>query len=226
MGWFGKKKPETVTHTQTFELKGPTRLVRDDVLTIMDDALATASGTEVMHAIDPGRIITFADGGPPIWSVGVTEVRDYTLFLTYGFSHILSPEPDREGIAYEFSIAIPKRCQSMPWAVALLRHLSRYQLGSGNELMVGDVMPCNAPITCVPFPVEHHAAMPPTQLDSIVIVSDPVLGQIPTPHGTIEVRRIVGVPEAYLHEIGPQPPPQRSAMLRVANPQLLTDIGA
>src|SRR5690349_8308694 len=150
MGWFGKKKPETVTVTQTVTLKGPARPVRDDVVTAFDNALASLRGSEVMHAIDPTRLATFKDGGPPVWSVATTTVGDVSYFLTYGFSHTLSPEPGREGVAYEFSIAV--RGQSHPWAVALLRHLSRYQLASGNELMAGDVMPCHAPITCIPFP--------------------------------------------------------------------------
>ncbi len=227
MGWFGKKKPETVTHTQTFTLKGPARPVRDDVLTIMDTALAAVGKTQVMHAIDPGRLVPFAEGGPPVWSVGVVEVagrQPYTLFLTYGFSHALSPEASRQGINYEFSLAVPTDRPSQPWAVALLRHLCRYQLSSGNELMSGDVMPCHAPITYIPFPPQHHAMMPATHLDSVVVVPDPKLPQIATPYGPIEVRRIVGCTMADLNQVGPLPPAQRGPALAQRDPDLLTAI--
>jgi len=224
MGWFGKKKPETVTHTQTFELKGPARPVRMEVVESIDQALIAIGKTEVLHAIDPGRVVTFKDGGPPVWSVATTEVDahvPYTLFVTYGYSHVLSPEPEREGRNFEFSIAVAKS-PTHPWAVALLRHLCRYQLSSGNELMVGDVMPLHAPITCIPFPPQHHAAMPQTDLDSIVVVDDPVLGVINTAHGPIKVRRIVGATMDELRVIGPKPPAQRTAIVGETNRDFIT----
>jgi len=224
MGWFSKKKPETVTYSQSFEIKNPPREVRMDVVEAVDNALTRVGRTEVMHAIDPARVVNFRDGGPPVWSVALTEVAaqlPYTLFITYGFSNTLSPEPGREGVNYEFSLAVANS-PTQPWAVALLRHLCRYQLTSGNELMVGDVMPCHAPITCIPFPPQHHAMMPQTPLDSIVVVNDPVLRVIQTPNGPINVRRIVGVTMNDLQVIGPQPVAQRESVLAEINPEFLT----
>ena len=228
MGWwpFGKKSAETRTVTQSFTLDGPTRAVRDDVLTAMDDALG-ALGTEVMHAMDPVRIKTFAQGGPPVWSVGLTSVerpRPYTLFLTYGFSHQLSPEPDRAHISHELSLAVPKECPIDPWTVALLRHLARYVLTSGKELRVGDVMPCHAPLTRVPFPPAIHPRMLTTSLDSVVVVPDPVLPSIATAHGPIEVRRIVGIDTQELNRLGPMRPATRAAARAQVDPLFLTDI--
>lgn len=225
MGWFGKKKPETVTHTQTFELRNPPREVRMDVVEEIDRTLARVGRTEVMHAIDAGRIVSFRDGGPPVWSVALTEVAahvPYTLLVTYGFSGVLSPEPERQGLNYELSLAVGHESPVHPWAVALLRHLCRYQLTSGNELMVGDVMPCHAPITCIPFPPEHHAAMPPTNADSLVVVNDPVLGTIATPHGVIAVRRIVGITAHELRVIGPEPAAHRESIYGETNPDFIT----
>jgi len=133
MGWFSRKKPtgESVTVTETFELRGEPRAVRNDVVELIDGALGRVGTSEVLHAIDPGRIVNFAEGGPAVWSVGVVEVaaeRPYTLFVTYGFSHELSPDRERERIHHELSIAVPADCQTQPWAVALLRHLARYVL--------------------------------------------------------------------------------------------------
>jgi hypothetical protein len=110
------------------------------------------------------------------------------------------------------------------WAVALLRHLARYVLSSGNELMVGDVMPCHAPITRIPFAPEHQASMPNTTVDSIVVTRDPVIPRIETRQGPIEVRRIVGVEMHELQRLGPMPPTERAAARAAADPLLLTTI--
>jgi suppressor of fused len=199
-----------------------------DVVEVLDGALGRLGSSEVMHAIDPGRIVGFADGGPPVWSVGVVEVEaetPFSLFVTYGLSHVLSPEAGREGIGYELSLAVPARCPTQPWAVALLRHLSRYVLSSGNELMAGDVMPCHAPLTYLPFPPAHHASMPATELDSLVIALDPQLGQLETAHGPLDVRRIVGITSDELHRLGPLPANLRAAARAEVDPALLTDLG-
>ena len=145
-----------------------------------------------MHAIDGGRIASFTDGGPPVWSVAIVPVpgpKPYTLLLTYGFSQAVCPDALYAGKTYEFSIAVPANCEHHPWAVAALRQLARYQLTSGAELMVGDVMPCQAPITHFPFPPHLRGQLPTTSVDSLVVTSDPVLGTIATSAGPIEVRR-------------------------------------
>lgn len=211
--------------TQSFELRGEPRPVRTDVVEALDQVLGRAG--EVMHAIDPARIASFMEGGPPVWSVGAVQVSTPTPYgyaLTYGMSHVLSPEPFREGIGYEFSIATAGPGLPPIWAIALLRHLARYVLSSGNELMVGDVMPCHAPITRIPFPPQHHGAMPDTAVDSLVVVPDPVIPRVETPHGPIEVRRIVGVDTRELHRLGPMPAAQRAAARAAVDPLLITKI--
>ena len=185
----------SVTTISRFELSGEPRPVREDVVEALDAALA-ALGGEVMHAIDPTRIQSFAAGGPPVWSVGRVEVggeRPYTLLLTYGFSHELSPEGFREAHHHEYSLAVPAGTDPNPWADALLRHLTRYVLQSGQDLGVGDLLPGGAPITCLPFRPEHHATLPQTPLVGLLTATDPVLGTVDTPAGPIEVRRLVGI---------------------------------
>ncbi|MBS2011742.1 MAG: suppressor of fused domain protein [Deltaproteobacteria bacterium] len=215
----------SITVTQELELSGEMRPVRDDVVTAMDDVLGRAG--EVMHAIDPARIMSFANGGPAVWSVGAVAVstpKPYGYALTYGMSHVVSPEPFRDGIGYELSIGIDGAHLPEIWAIALLRHLCRYILSSGNELMVGDVMPCHAPITRIPFPPQHHASMPDTEVDSIIVTPDPVIPRIDTPHGPIEVRRIVGVTMRELQRLGPMPPAARTSARAAVDPLLLTTI--
>lgn len=114
----------------------------------------------------------------------------------------------------------------MPWGVAALRQLARYVLTSGNELQVGDVMPCYAPFTRFPFPPHLQGELPMTSLDSLVVTSDPVLGTIATPAGPVEVRRIVGVTTARLHELGPMPVAERVRSELARNPVAWTDVRA
>ena len=193
MGWF-KKTPEKAG------------AVRSDVVDALDKALGRAlPGTEIMHLIDPARTLTYPEGGPPIWSVCVARVAGppaYSLLLTYGMSHVLSPEKFREGLSHEFSLAIPAGVEPVPWADALLRHQCRYILTHGADIKVNDCIPFNGiPMTRIPFPPAHHAMMPESSLVGIVATADPVLGIVATPGGPIEVRRLVGVDALELDRI-------------------------
>jgi hypothetical protein len=192
------------TVTTSFTLQGgDTRPVRDDVVTAFDDALGRlGGGHEVMHAMDPSRLLSFEAGGPPIWSVGMVEVpgaTPYTLLLTYGFSHVLSPEPLREGLSHEYSFAIPRGAPLSPWADAFLRHQTRYILTQGNDIRLNDCVPFRGvPMTRIPFSPIHHAMMPDSTLVGLVCARDPVLPRIETAHGPVEVRRLVCLDQAEL----------------------------
>lgn len=181
-----------------------TRPVRDDVVTAIDNALERLGG-EVLHAMDPTRILPFSHGGPPVWSVGLVEVRGptpYTLLVTYGFSEIVSPEPDREGIRHEYSLAVPAGVPLQPWADAFLRHQCRYVLTQGADIRVNDCIPLNGvPLTRIPFQPQHHEHLPDSTLVGVLCTDDPVLPRIETPHGTIEVRRLLGIDQAELDRV-------------------------
>lgn len=236
MNWFNrKKKPEkkvvenpdgSRTIETTFELTGDPRPVRGDVVENLDAALSSLGG-EVLHAIDPARLLDFDQGGPSVWSVGIVEVSGdspYTLLLTYGFSHILSPAPFREGINHEYSIAVPAGTNPLPWADALLRHLTKYVLKSGRDLEVGQVMPCFAPITYIPFPHHAHSSMPSTELVGLAVARDPQIASIDTAHGKIEVRRLVGLHQAELDRAETWSPHGFMEEYLVRDSLLLTDL--
>lgn len=192
-----------VVETQ-FKLEGELRPVRSDVVEALDSALARLGG-EVMHAMDPSRLLSFANGGPSVWSVGFVDVpgpRPYTLLLTYGFSHVLSPEGFREGIGHEYSLAVPAGVPLSPWADAFLRHQCRYILTQGADIRVNDCVPLRAaPITRIPFQPQHHAMMPDSNLVGVLAAPDPVLQTIDTPGGPIEVRRLVGIDHSELDRV-------------------------
>jgi hypothetical protein len=236
MSWwpFGRKDSSTVTEhadgsrnvTTTFELSGETRPVREDVVAMVDESLERLGG-EVMHALDPKRILRYESGGPAIWSVGLVEVpgkRPYTLLLSYGLSCVISPEESRKGIHHEYSLAIPAGTPVQPWADALLRHLSRYVLSSGKDLRPGEIMPCHAPITCLAFQPEHHKKMPRTSLVGIVVASDPTIDTIETPYGEITVRRILGIDQDELDRVETWSPQGFVEEYKKSDPLLLTDL--
>jgi suppressor of fused-like protein len=192
------------TVSTSFDLTA-TRPVNDDVVTAIDDALHAIGDGEVMHAMDPTRLLPFSHGGPPVWSVAMVPVggpRPYTLLVTYGFSEILSPEPERAGIRHEYSLAVPAGVPLSPWADAFLRHQCRYVLNQGADIRVGDCVPFNGvPMTRIPFQPAHHAMMPNSSLVGIVCTPDPVVPAIETAHGTIEVRRLVGLDQLELDRV-------------------------
>lgn len=212
----------------SFKISEEPRVVRDDVRTAMDDALAAlaAPGTQLLHAIDPRRILAFEDNGPAVWSVGLVEVpgtRPHRLAMTYGFGNVLTPSARRAGYTHEYSIAIPANA-TPDWGVALLRHLSRYVLTSGNELRVGDIMPCHGPITRIAFHPKLQAQIPTTSLVGVVVMADPILPSIATPHGAIEVRRIVGVSQREIDAAFEGDLDAELAHLSQRDPLLLSDI--
>jgi Suppressor of fused protein (SUFU) len=189
------------TVTTELTLGKEERPVRDDVVDAFDGALARLGG-EVQHAMDPSRILSFMEGGPPIWSVGLVEVagpRPYTLLLTYGFSHELSPESFRAPLHHEYSLAVPAGTPLQPWADALLRHLCRYILTQGADIQIDDCVPFRGvPMTRIPFQPQHQAMMPNSTLVGVLATPDPVLGTIITPAGPVEVRRLVGIDASEL----------------------------
>ncbi len=235
---FGKKKKQPTskvtanadgskTFEMSFELTGPPRPVENAVIEAFDEALA-ALGGKVMHAIDPSRLVGFEDGGPPVWSVGFVDVggaRPHRHLMTYGFSHALSPEPIREGIRHEYSLAVDAGTPPDPWADALLRHIARYVLKNGNDLEVGQVLPCYAPITYIPFQPKDHAMMPHSPLVALVVTDDPVLSTIETPRGVVEVRRLVGVHADEYDRIETWSAGGFAEELAKRDPLLLTDSG-
>lgn len=172
------------------------RPVRDDAVNALDAALEGLGG-RVMHAIDPSRLVSYQDGGPPVWSVGMVDVPGnppYTLLVTYGFSHVLSPESFREGIAHEYSLAVPEGFPLHPWADALLRHMCRHILYDRADIEVNHCVPFEGvPITRIPFEPQYHAELPNSTLVGVLAAPDPVLPVVATPAGDVEIRRLVGI---------------------------------
>lgn len=214
MSWFnklfGRERQESVTTTTeetedgarttsvSFTLDGDNmRTVRDDVVEAIDDALAKHD-EDVLHLIDPSRMMRWEAGGPPVWSIATIRVdgpEPYWLWVTYGFSGTLSPVDYREAYKHEYAIAV--RCDGATerpmWPAIVLRQMTHYVLDSGAELCVGDNIPCNMPITHLGIPPDARAEQPQTELEGLLVGVDPLIPSVSTPHGEIEVRRLVGI---------------------------------
>jgi hypothetical protein len=173
-------------------------------------------------------MMRFDAGGPPVWSIAMVRVqgpRPYWLWLTYGFSGVLTPVDYRAEYHHEYSIAVPCDDGEVPvWPSALLRHMCRYVLNSRAELRVGDNIPCHAPITTVPFAPEHRAMMPQTELDTLLVGTDPLLPEVDTPHGPVEVRRFVGLRTDELRLLQRWSGTAFFEEMQAVDPTLLTDL--
>jgi hypothetical protein len=174
-------------HRDEFRLEGKPREVRDEAVSQLDQALAGAAGgrlEQVLHAIDPRRILRFEAGGPPVWSVALCPCPDRTfLFVTYGLSRYIDPDARFD---HELSIRVAAERGGEPpaWPTFLLRQLARYQVGSGRELRVGDPMTFAESITRAAMAPEHQASMPDSPMRTIGVAADP---------GMHSVRRVYGL---------------------------------
>ena len=178
--------------TITFEVKGPPRVIHDEAVTALDDALTQLATGHLLHAVDPKRILTFENGGPAVWSVARIPIGGHELHVTYGLSSLI--DPARTGTDYELSLRVPTYPGSGPgWAPFFLRMLARYVVTSKRELKRGEYFPFFKPISRVAFAPEDRMSVPHTEMDSVAFTTDPDLPFVETPRGKLEVRRVVGL---------------------------------
>jgi hypothetical protein len=212
MGLFSRKGPE-----------GP-RPVNEQAIAAFDQALGQLG--PVNHAVDPARTVAFAAGGPPVWSVAFVSVPGYTLVVTYGLSYELSPEPERAGIGYELSIAVPDGQPTSPWADAFLRGQAHHIVTQHVELKVGECISFRGvPITRMAFAPEYAAQMPDTSLVGILVAKDPLVPVVHTPTGNVEVRRLVGIDQYEIDRAVTWNPASLLELVRGIDPQLLSPLG-
>jgi hypothetical protein len=170
----------------------------------------------------------FSPGGAPIRSVGIVEVqgpRPYTLLVTFGFSEVLAPEPYRQGMRHELSLAIPRGEPVAPWADAFLRAQSHQMLEQRVDVRPGECIPFNGiPMTYMAFQPEHHASLPTTTLVGMFVALDPVLPVVNTHSGPVEIRRLVGVDQYELDRALTWDPPAFLALMRDVDPLLLSSL--
>ena len=95
---------------------------------------------------------------------------------------------------------------------------------SGRELRVGDFMPFPTPITRVTGGAEDPVRFPPTGMDAVFLVPDPLLPSVDSPRGAIEIRRVVGMLPDERELMEPWSVKGLSEVMRASSPDLATDI--
>jgi suppressor of fused len=210
-----------VTQTVEFTVGPDIREVDDGGVKALDNALKKVGSGELLHHVDPRRINAFSSGGPATWSVAFVPIGNDHFFVTYGNSDRI--EPARSGVDFELSIRVPARSGGL-WPGLLLRQLVRYMLKSRRELRVSDFMPLPTPITRVAGGADDPAKFPPTNMDAVFLVPDPLLPTVDAPRGRIEVRRVVGMFPDERELMEPWSVRGLADVMRKWSPELTTDI--
>jgi hypothetical protein len=162
-----------------------------------------------------GTVMRYSEGGPDPLD-GISAYRagppDHWHFITFGFSELYGKtgrDPAVSGWGFElsFRLARPAGEESPPpWALVFLQHLARYVFN-----------------TRCPFDHEHYirwggpiTKAVHTRLEGLVFFTDPALGTLATPNGTVRFLVAFGI-TADEHRFAAENGPE--ALL----PLLLTD---
>jgi hypothetical protein len=158
----------------------------------IDAALERIYGTtEPLHW---ATLHKWALGGPdPLDGISVHPRADpvpHWHFVGYGMSELYEKEsdnPDESGWGFEFTFRLARAsgaAEPPVWAANFLQNLARYVFNSGNWFEPGHTMKANGPIA---------ADRPDSEIQAIIFVLDPELGEISTPHGRLQFLQVVGV---------------------------------
>jgi hypothetical protein len=140
--------------------------------------------------------------------------------VTYGFSELYAKEsrdPAVSGWGFELTMRLPRgegEDQPPAYAVNFLFNLGRYVRGSRNPLGPGHVMDLNGPI-CIGADTAIRAA---------AFTTDPQLGTIDTPNGSVEFVQVVGITLDEYDACGDWHTARVLEILREVNPLLITDL--
>ncbi|MFG1998023.1 suppressor of fused domain protein [Spirillospora sp. NPDC048911] len=158
----------------------------------IDGALAGLYGdTEPYHW---GTLHKWVLGGPdPLDGISVyarDEPVPHWHFVSYGMTELYekqSENPEESGWGFEFTFRLardPGETEPPVWAANLLQNLGRYVFNSGNWFASGHHMNVNGPIA---------ADRDDSAIRAIAFVLDPELGEIATPHGSVQFLQVVGL---------------------------------
>lgn len=161
--------------TVGLEGAGAPRRVDEVGVRALDEAVARTAGLDqVLHNLDPRRLNRFADGGPPVWSIGLCPCADGGyLFVTYGLSRHIDPDAQ---LTHELSLRVPATADGQPpeWPRQLLTRLARRQLKRG-PLELHALVALGRPIT---------GGSPETAMRGFTLAAESTIS---------DVRRVVGL---------------------------------
>ena len=130
------------------------------------------------------------DSASPLPAISVWEATapDHWHFVTYGLTELFeksSPHADVSGFGFELTLRLPRRAeeeQPPAWPLRLLQGLGGYVLSNHAPLDTGHVVDLGGPIDPAG-----------SALTGIVLVPDPQLGKLATPHGSVLFLQLFGL---------------------------------
>lgn len=110
-------------------------------------------------------------------------------YVSYGLTELYektssNPRISGYGLELTFRLSCPHDEAEPPaWPISLMQNLARYVCQTGHDFVPGNWLNLNGPIM----------QGSDTQLCSIAFIVDPELGEIQTPHGSVDFLQIVGL---------------------------------
>ncbi|WP_083733385.1 suppressor of fused domain protein [Actinomadura sp. CNU-125] len=133
-------------------------------------------------------------GGPdPLDGISAyprTDPVPHWHMVSYGMSELYEKEsdnPDESGWGFEFTFRLVRNPEDETppvWAANMLQNLARYVFKTGNWFEPGHHMNVNGPIA---------TDRDDSDIRAIAFVVDPELGEIDTPHGSLQFLQVVGL---------------------------------
>jgi hypothetical protein len=170
-----------------------------------------------------GTIVKFALGGPdPLDGVSIYRHDGppaHWHYASYGLSELFQKESDdleRSGWGIELTFRLRRGADAAApiWPVNFMQNLARYVFESGNVLLPNHHLDTNGPI----------AAESDTELQAVVCVRDPELGEISTPNGNVTFVQLVGITLDELAAIKAWSSAAFLGLWQETNPLLVTDL--
>jgi hypothetical protein len=175
-----------------------------------------------------GTIIMHMFGGPdPIDGISAYQCsdggRDHLHFSTFGYSSLYYDEEsvgaEWSGFGFEmtFRLASPLPPPEEPnWVINLLQNLAKYVFKSGKIFEPQHWIPANGPIR----------QDSDTDLVGLAFVTDPVLGQIDSPHGAVSFVQAFGLTSVEVDDLLKKRRTCEDIVTeqRRSNPLLITDL--
>jgi hypothetical protein len=160
-------------------------------------------------------------GGPEALdgiSVFAAQAPAHWHLVTYGLSELYSKEstdPEWSGWGLELTLRVPRIDDECPtWAVGLLQRLANSMHAAQRPYKPGDRIDAGGPIS--------QAVA--TALRAFLLVDDPDLGVIDTPHGRLRFLQVVAVTAAELALAKQTNSADVLERLRARDPRLLLDL--
>jgi hypothetical protein len=157
-------------------------------------------------------------GQDGLYALSAYRQGDGWFFVTYGLSELFSKDSDDadvSGWGFEMTMRVTGSGAEPPaWPRALLDRLGSYVFSSGRPFADGHRFDAVSQIT---------GGNPPTRLTCLAFATDPALGAIETPNGSLTFLAIVGITPDELAQMKATTTASVLDGLRRSNPLLVTD---